>query len=103
MKRVRTFVAFLYDFIVGDDPRIALSVAVAFGATAALTAAGINAWWLLPPAAFAALAGSLARATKREAGPPSTTAPESHAAAMSGPPSHTPANGAHPRAARSSP
>ena len=64
MSYVRSFLAFLYDFAVGDDPRIALTVAVALAATAALAAAGINAWWLLPPAAIGALARSLARATK---------------------------------------
>jgi hypothetical protein len=64
VKYVRAFLAFLYDFIVGDDPLIALTIAAAIGATAALTAAGINAWWLLPPAAFAALARSLSRATQ---------------------------------------
>ena len=64
MKYLRAFVAFLYDFVIGDDPLIALTVAVAIAATAALAAAGINAWWLLPPAAFAALAVSLTRATR---------------------------------------
>ena len=65
MKHVRAFLAFLYDFIVGDDPLIALTIAAAIAATAALTAAGINAWWFLPPAAVGALALSLSRATRR--------------------------------------
>ena len=64
MTHLRAFAAFLYDFIVGDDPRIALTIAVAIAATAGLTAAGVNAWWLLPLAALGALARSLARATK---------------------------------------
>jgi hypothetical protein len=64
MSYVRSFLAFPYDFAVGDDPLIALTVAVALSATAALAAVGINAWWVLPPAAIGALARSLARATK---------------------------------------
>ena len=62
--RHSTFVAFLYDFIVGDDPVIALSIAVAIAATAALTAARINACWSLPPATAGARALSPVRATK---------------------------------------
>lgn len=64
MKRGRAFLAFLYDFVVGDDPLIALSVIAALTATAAATSAGINAWWILPPSVIAALAVSLVRATR---------------------------------------
>lgn len=46
MRRLRAFGAFWYDFVVGDDWRIALGVVLALGATAALVAAGVNAWWL---------------------------------------------------------
>jgi hypothetical protein len=64
MTQVRAFTAFLYDFVIGDDPLIALTIAIAIALTAALAAAGLNAWWLLPLATVAALATSLARATK---------------------------------------
>ena len=64
MSRLRALGAFLYDFVVGDDPLIALGTAAALGATAALVAVGINAWWLLPPSAVAILALSLSRATR---------------------------------------
>jgi hypothetical protein len=64
MKPVRALLAFLYDFLVGDDPLIALSVIAALAATAALTSAGINAWWILPPSVVFALALSLLRATR---------------------------------------
>ena len=54
--------AFWYDFVIGDDWRGAAVVAAALIATAALVAAGVNAWWLLPAGALAALGWSLRRA-----------------------------------------
>jgi hypothetical protein len=63
MRRLRAFGAFWYDFVIGDDWRGAAVVAAAIAATAALVAAGVNAWWLLPVSALAALGWSLRRAT----------------------------------------
>jgi hypothetical protein len=63
MRRLRAFGAFWYDFVIGDDWRGAAVVAAAIAGTAALVAAGVNAWWLLPAAALAALGWSLRRAT----------------------------------------
>ena len=63
MRRLRAFGAFWYDFVIGDDWRGAAVVAAAIAATAALVAAGVNAWWLLPVRALAALGWSLRRAT----------------------------------------
>jgi hypothetical protein len=61
---LRSFGAFWYDFIVGDDWRGAAVVAVARAATALLVhVASVNAWWLLPAAVIAALGWSLRRAT----------------------------------------
>jgi hypothetical protein len=62
---VRRFLRFWWDFVVGDDWRAALGVAIAIGAAAALVAAGIDAWWLLPPAVAAVLYASLRRETKQ--------------------------------------
>lgn len=63
MKWIRSFVLFWYDFVVGDDWRVAAGVAVALGATAGLVhAAGLNAWWLLPVAVAVLLGLSLRRA-----------------------------------------
>jgi hypothetical protein len=64
MTGLRAFAAFLYDFVIGDDPLIALAIAVALGMTAVVATAGVAAWWILPPAVIAALAASLARATR---------------------------------------
>jgi hypothetical protein len=64
---LRSFGAFWYDFVVGDDWRGAGVVAVALALTALLVhAAGVNAWWLLPVAVTAALGWSLRRATARK-------------------------------------
>jgi hypothetical protein len=62
MSRLRGFGAFWWDFIVGDDWRIAAGVIVALAATAGLAAAGIAAWWLLPLVVALVLVLSLRRA-----------------------------------------
>ena len=64
MTRFRSLGAFLYEFVVGDDPLIAVAVVLALGATAALEGAGVAAWWLPPAVVVAVLALSLRRATR---------------------------------------
>ena len=64
MRQARAFASFLYDFVVGDDPLIAVAVVAALGLTAALTAAGIAAWWILPVAAVGVLGISVHRAAR---------------------------------------
>ena len=66
MSRLRAFGSFLYDFVIGDDPLIAVVVVVALGITAALAGAGAAAYWVLPVAVVAVLSFSLARATRQE-------------------------------------
>jgi hypothetical protein len=64
LRALRSFGAFWYDFVIGDDWHVAAIVAAALGLTALLThVARVSAWWLVLPAAFAALAWSLYRAT----------------------------------------
>ena len=63
VRRLRSIGAFWYDFVVGDDWRVAVVVVAALALTAVLVhAAGVNAWWLLPVFVFAALGWSLRRA-----------------------------------------
>lgn len=63
MKWIRSFALFWYDFVVGDDWRVAVGVVVALGATAGLVhGADVNAWWLLPVAVVVLLGLSLRRA-----------------------------------------
>jgi hypothetical protein len=64
MRYIRSFGAFWWDFIVGDDWRVAAGVAIALGLTAALTDHGWSAWWLLPLAVAVLLGRSLQRATR---------------------------------------
>jgi hypothetical protein len=59
------FLRFWWDFVVGDDWRAALGVVVALGLTAALVAAGIDAWWLMPIGVAAVLFVSLRREARR--------------------------------------
>jgi hypothetical protein len=63
-RRIRAFAAFWWDFVVGDDWRSSVQIALAVGATAALAASDVVAWWLLPPAVIAVLYASLLRATR---------------------------------------
>jgi hypothetical protein len=65
VRYLRSFGRFWWNFIVGDDWRVAAGVAVALGATAVLTHKGIDAWWLLPVAVALLLADSLRRAAGR--------------------------------------
>lgn len=64
MSYITGFVKFWYDFIVGDDWTVAAGVVIALIITAALAHNGIAAWWLMPLAAAALLAGSLFRASR---------------------------------------
>lgn len=62
MSRVVSFMRFVWDFVVGDDWRIAAGVVVALGITAALATTDVAAWWILPVAVLMLLAGSVWRA-----------------------------------------
>jgi hypothetical protein len=50
-----------WSFVVGDDWRVALGVAVTLAATAAIAAIGLPAWWLGPLATLAVLHRSVRR------------------------------------------
>ena len=51
--------AVAWDFVVGDDWRLALAAVAAIGLTAIVSALGVNAWWLAPVVVLAALRWSL--------------------------------------------
>ena len=61
MKYVSSFGRFWWDFIVGDDWRVAAGLAVAFAVTWLLAHYGISSWWVLPPAVAILLAESVWR------------------------------------------
>jgi hypothetical protein len=67
VSKLKAFGLFWYDFIIGDDWRVAALVGAGLAVTALVVhVAGVNAWWLLPLCALAALAWSLHRATSRK-------------------------------------
>ncbi len=51
-----------WEFVVGDDWRVALGVVVTLGVTAAVAALGLAAWWIAPVAILALLQRSISRA-----------------------------------------
>ena len=65
IARLRAFGAFWYDFLVGDDWRIAIVVAVALAVTFGVSKTSIPAWWVLPAAVAIVLPWSLWRARRR--------------------------------------
>jgi hypothetical protein len=67
MSRARAFLRFLYDFVVGDDPLIALVIVFALALTAAIADSGAPVWWVMPAAVLAALTFSVLRASLRAA------------------------------------
>jgi hypothetical protein len=64
MTWLRRFGLFWWDFVIGDDWLVAVLVALGIGVTAALAAASVAAWWLLPLAVLAVLWLSLRRAIR---------------------------------------
>jgi hypothetical protein len=64
MTRALSIVRGIWDFVVGDDWRTAIGVALALGVTALVAGADASAWWIMPPAVLALLALSLRRAVR---------------------------------------
>ena len=64
MSRLTGAAQAVWEFVVGDDPVIALGVVLALGATAVIAGAGAPAWWVMPVAVVALLALSLRRAVR---------------------------------------
>jgi hypothetical protein len=64
MTHLRTFGRFWYDFIIGDDWRLALGVTLSIALAFAITHKVVDAWWLLPLAVAALLAISVNHAAR---------------------------------------
>jgi hypothetical protein len=59
MTLLRRTAAAVWDFVVGDDWRVAIGAVAALGLAAVLVATGVNAWWLMPLAVPSVLALSV--------------------------------------------
>jgi len=67
MRRSRAALGFLYDFVVGDDPLIAVVIVIALAINAVIAGSGTPVWWVMPAAVLAALTFSVLRASARGA------------------------------------
>ena len=62
LRALKSFGAFWYDFVIGDDWLVAVGVIIGLAGTYGLHRAGVNAWWLLPLVLVVLLPVSLSRA-----------------------------------------
>ena len=66
MNWLKRFGAFWYDFVVGDDWRLAVGTVLGLAVVGVLVRSGHNwGWWLLPAVVVATLGISLKDATRR--------------------------------------
>lgn len=64
MTRIESLLHFLWEFVIGDDWRIAAGVVAALGVTALVAETTVAAWWILPVAVALLLAGSVWHAAR---------------------------------------
>ena len=64
MKGLAHLGAFVYDFVVGDDWRLAISVVLAVVLATVLEHRSASAWWVVPVVVLVALSLSLRRAAR---------------------------------------
>jgi hypothetical protein len=65
MTRLRQFGHFWYDFVIGDDWRLAGGALVTLGLAGLIAHADRSIWWVAPPIIAALLAVSVLRASPR--------------------------------------
>ncbi|WP_438352166.1 COG4280 domain-containing protein [Microbacterium sp. CJ88] len=65
--RLARFGMFWYDFVIGDDWRVAAGIVVAFVVTLLLAATSIATWWIVPLAVVLVFCLSLSRSVRRAA------------------------------------
>jgi hypothetical protein len=68
MKHLTTFGRFWYDFIIGDDWRLALGVVATIAVVFFAAHHGADWWWLLPLAVSALLGFSVTHASRPRRG-----------------------------------
>lgn len=64
MSRLRSIGWFVWEFVVGDDWRIAVGVVVALAVTALVADTSVPAWWIMPVATAGVLVGSVWRVAR---------------------------------------
>jgi lysylphosphatidylglycerol synthetase-like protein (DUF2156 family) len=64
MNKITAFFAFWYDFIVGDDWRVAAGIAAALALTYGVSRSTAQDWWIVPIAVVLLLPFSLWRAVR---------------------------------------
>jgi len=65
ITRLKAFGAFWYDFVIGDDWRVAAAVVAALAVTYGVSKTSVPAWWILPLAVVIILPLSLWRARRK--------------------------------------
>jgi hypothetical protein len=65
MKQLKSFGLFWWDFVVGDDWRMAAGVIVLLGVASFIAHRGVATWWLPPLGVIAVLTYSLSRVVRR--------------------------------------
>jgi hypothetical protein len=63
--KLKAFGAFWYDFLIGDDWRVALGAVLALAVTAAVSRTNVSSWWIMPAAVAVLLPMTVWRATRR--------------------------------------
>lgn len=61
---LKAFATFWYDFVVGDDWRVAAGVAFALVATLVVSQSNLTTWWIVPAAVVVLLPYSLWRVVR---------------------------------------
>ena len=64
-QRLRAFGAFWYDFVIGDDWRVAVVAVLALAATYGVAKSSVPAWWVMPVAVALILPVTVWRARKK--------------------------------------
>jgi hypothetical protein len=65
-RGIKNFGAFMLDFVVGEDWRIAVGIVAAMGLTALLAHHHVAAWWILPVGVLLMLGLSLREAIRKQ-------------------------------------
>ena len=65
LGKLKGFFAFWYDFIVGDDWRVAAAVVIALAITYGVSQSSVASWWIMPVAVAAVLWFSVRRVVRR--------------------------------------